>query len=362
MKPHYSTTDIVNITFLNYSRCSSAQGILMKRFLFLLLFTTQFIFASFASDATHFKILPLGTSGGELQDNLSAYLIAPMDSNEWVALDAGTLCSAIKKIPVAELQSLNVKKSKDENLNQTFFLHDIKAYLISHAHLDHISGMVICSTMDSTKEILGSATTINYLRDYIFNWKIWPNFTDEGKKPLLKQYHYHRLTWKAKNLISNTSFNVTPFLLNHGNGYPSTAFLLEAQNHYILYFGDTGADPVEHSQLIQAIWKAIAPLIKTHQLTTIFIECSYPNSRPDKMLFGHLNPRWLLWELRALAVTVNPEHPTLALKNLKIIVTHIKQGLQTQTVAPEILHELNRENKLGLKFIIPEQNKLIHAT
>jgi hypothetical protein len=81
----------------------------MKRFLFSLLFVTQLIFAS---DLMHFKILPLGTSGGELQDNLSSYLIAPIDANQWVALDAGTLCSAIKKIPATELQSLKYQKTQ----------------------------------------------------------------------------------------------------------------------------------------------------------------------------------------------------------------------------------------------------------
>ena len=65
---------------------------------------------------------------------------------------------------------------------------------------------------------------------------------------------------------------VRAFPLSHGSHYPSTAFLLESRGHYLLYFGDTGADPVEGSEDIHKIWETIARLIRAHKLDLIFIE------------------------------------------------------------------------------------------
>ncbi len=310
--------------------------------------------------AAHFQVMPLGTSGGELEDNLSAYLVAPIDSNKFVALDAGTLCSSIKKITVAQLKKMQIAEQPSQSLQEVFFKQHIKAYLLSHAHLDHISGLIICSTIDSKKGIMGTESTINYLRDNIFNWKIWPNFADEGAKPLLKNYHYHRIDFKGNNTIPGTTMTVKAFPLSHGNGYPSTAFLLESKGFYLLYVGDTGADPLEKSQDLNQLWRAIAPLIKARKLTAIFIESSYPNSQPPLKLFGHLTPHWLLVELRELALAVDPQHPQQALSGLKIIVTHIKQGLESENNAEVILQELNTANDLKVHFIIPQTDSPLY--
>ena len=63
------------------------------------------------------------------------------------------------------------------------------------------------------------------------------------------------------------------------------------------------------SEDIHKIWQMISPLIRAHKLEAIFIEASYPDDRPDKLLFGHLTPRWLLFERRQLSLMVNPQHP-----------------------------------------------------
>ncbi len=318
-----------------------------------LLYSHSLSLYSRPAEQPYFNVIPLGTSGGEFQNNLSAYLVAPLTSTNWVALDAGTLCSEIDAIPFHELNKLKIKSK------QAFFTEKIKAYLVSHAHLDHINGLVICSTIDGKKEILGLSTTLDYLRDYIFNWKIWPNFGDEGQKPQLNKYHYHRLTVGINTPIPQTEMNVTAYPLSHGNGYPSTAFLLKANDHYLLYFGDTGPDKVEQSHDIKQIWRQVAPLIRKHMLRAIFIECSFPNGRPDNLLFGHLTPQWLLAELHELAETIDPAHPNTALRGLNIVVTHIKQGLDEKRNGQQILQELDDKNDLGVKFIVPVQGQYL---
>ena len=136
-------------------------------------------------------------------------------------------------------------------------------------------------------------------------------------------------------------------------------FCWNFEGHYLLYFGDTGADPIENSEDIHKIWQMIAPLIRAHKLEAIFIEASYPDDRPDKSLFGHLTPRWLLFELSQLSLMVNPQHPAIALQGLQIVVTHIKVGLEDRDIPRLIATQLNEKNNLGVKFIIPQPLQLM---
>lgn len=91
------------------------------------------------------------------------------------------------------------------------------------------------------------------------------------------------------------------------------------QNSYLLYLGDTGADKVEQSEQLAALWKAIAPLVMNKQLKGIFIEVSFDNSIPEKALFGHLTPKLLMEEMGKLNQLTNGN-----LKNTPLFVTHIK--------------------------------------
>ncbi len=325
--------------------------------IFCLFLSCQSIASS--APSPHFTVLPLGTSGGELEDNLSSYLVAAFGTQDFVALDAGTVCTAIKKIQPAIYAKIGIKAAAGDSLASTLFAQHIKAYLISHAHLDHINGLVMCSVIDSHKDIIATDSTIDNLRDDIFNWKIWPNLADEGKSPQLKQYHYRRLNFATAYALPGVQMTAQAFLLNHGNGYPSTAFLLESKGYYLLYLGDTGADSIEHSQDILNVWQVVAPFIREHKLTAIFIEASYLNNRPDKLLFGHLRPDLLLTELNALAKIVNSQQPATALDGLTIVVTHIKQGLEDQNIYKESVKQLNAGNHLGVKFIIPQSGQLI---
>src|SRR4051794_23983742 len=81
-----------------------------------------------------FKIVPLGVKGGIDESNLSAYMVAPTGSSDYICLDAGTLHFGIEK----------AVKEKIFKISATNVLrNNIKAYLISHAHLDHIAGLII---------------------------------------------------------------------------------------------------------------------------------------------------------------------------------------------------------------------------
>ncbi|MBC7543781.1 MAG: 3',5'-cyclic-nucleotide phosphodiesterase [Candidatus Sericytochromatia bacterium] len=306
-----------------------------------------------------FLAIPLGTSGGLYEDDLSSYLLAPKGSGDFLALDAGTLMAGLRK--AAQLGSLDgIVTPADGDLipAAAMLQRHIKAYLISHPHLDHLAGLVINAPDDAKKDILGTGPTIDRIRDHLFNWQIWPAFGSEGSGVLLGKYRYVRLVPAVAVPVAGTGMTVEPFALSHADGYPSTAFLVSANGAHVLYCGDTGPDAVEKSDRLQQLWRRIAPLVRTGALKAIFIEASYPDGTPDTRLFGHLTPAWLMAEMHVLAAAVDPAKPATALQGLTVVVTHVKPSMKAGMAASaRIMQQLQSRNDLGVHFVLPEQGR-----
>jgi cAMP phosphodiesterase len=292
--------------------------------------------------AQSFKIVPLGVKGGIDESNLSAYMVAASGSNNYICLDAGTLHYGIEKAISNKVFSI----SAEQVLKQY-----IKGYFISHAHLDHIAGLIINSPDDTAKTIYALASCIETIQKDYFTWESWANFADEGEKPQLKKYHYQVLDPDSVYAVKNTKMTVKAFPLSHSN-LTSTAFLVKSNDAYLLYLGDTGADEIEKSQDLHNLWQAIAPLVKSKKLKAIMIETSFPNEQPDKTLFGHLTPHWLMKEMNDLAGLIGTD----AIKGLNVIVTHVKPP---QVSIDKIKAQVKAENTLHLNLIFPEQGKVI---
>lgn len=289
-----------------------------------------------------FSIVPLGVKGGVDESNLSAYMVAAKGTHDYICLDAGTLYFGIQK----SISNRVFSKPADEVLKKY-----IKGYLISHAHLDHIAGLIINSPNDTAKNIYALSTCIETIKTHYFTWKSWANFTDEGEAPLLKKYHYEVLSPDSITVIKNTGMTVKAFSLSH-SGLQSAAFLISNGNSYILYLGDTGPDEIEKSHNLHLLWEAMAPLIKNKQLKAILIETSFPDEQPDKALFGHLNPHWLMNEMEDLANVAGKS----VLKGFTLIITHAKPP---QVSIDKIKKQVRIENKLGLRILFPQQGKAI---
>jgi 3',5'-cyclic-nucleotide phosphodiesterase len=307
-----------------------------------------------------FVTIVLGAAGGLSEDNLTSYLLAPVGDTRFIALDAGTLLSGIRVAKArGSFDAIHVPPESALTLEGWILQEHIKAYVLSHAHLDHVSGLILNSPDDSQKPILGLDATIDTLRDHVFNWQVWPNFGNEGRAPQLRKYTYRRLVPAQEYAIPGTSMTVQPFPLSHA-GSPSTALLIQAAGFYVLYCGDTGPDAVEQRDNLHTLWQTIAPLVRTGQLRAIFLEVSYPAERPDHVLFGHLTPTWLRQDLGRLAHLVHPQQPHQALRGLTIVVTHIKPELM-QGLSPQerIAQQLHAGNNLGVRFIIASQGSRI---
>lgn len=312
-----------------------------KSILFLFLTLSIGLFAQKKAQPVSFRVVPLGVKGGIDESNLSAYMVAPAGTKDYICLDAGTVHTGIEKA----IANKAFTAGTDEVLKNY-----IKGYFISHGHLDHVSGLIITSPDDSSKTVYALPNTMRMLEDYYFNGEAWANFGDEGKGFLIKKYHFKSLIAGEETNIDNTFMQVKAFPLSHVNPYESTAFLIKNNDSYILYLGDTGSDSTEKSNKLQLLWQNVAPLIKAKQLKAIFIEVSFPNDQPDTKLFGHLTPKWLMKEMEVLNELVGGN----GVKDLNVVVTHVKPP--TARIR-QLTKELKDGNKLGLHLIFPQQGK-----
>lgn len=309
-----------------------------------------------AAAADGFDIVSLGGLGGIQDGNLSAYLIHPHDDDRAVTCDAGTLVNGLR---VADRKGAfdNVKVPADSQMSRVGYVltNRIKGYLISHAHLDHVAGLVIASPDDSKKPIYALPSVNAALVDTYFNWQAWPNFSGRGKAPQLKKYALEDLKPGVATPLQDTKMSVTAFSLSHG-GVESTAFLVESDGDAVLCFGDTGPDAVEKTTKMHDVWSAVAGKVKQRRLKAILIESSYTSDRPDGQLFGHLTPKWMLASLRELDQLAGGK----ALKDLPVIVSHIKYSLTREQPQKKMLEELEAGNDLGVRFLDPQQGSRWH--
>jgi 3',5'-cyclic-nucleotide phosphodiesterase len=307
---------------------------------FLLVFSAQA-----APAAPAFEARVLGASGGIDESDLTCVLLGRAGTGEAIALDAGTVYAGL--VRAFGRRAGDVLK------------RNIHGYFLSHAHLDHVSGLAIVSPDDTPKPVHGLPATIDALRDHLFNGRLWPNFTNEGEKPIGK-YTLVRMAPGAPVDVPAAGLQVTAFPLSHGGAAGSTAFLVTAGDAAAaaLYLGDTGPDAVEGAGHLATLWDAVAPLVRDGALRAIFIEASYPDPRPDALLFGHLTPKWIDLELQALASRVAPDAPKTALRGLTLVVTHIKPRTEGKgDVRAEIRKQLAPVAARGVKVIVPNSGE-----
>ncbi len=313
-------------------------------------FLSSFIF--FATPIHAFDLIALGCKGGIQDGNLTAFLIKEKNTNHYLALDAGTLVNGL--IVANQKKAFDWLKIPDDSELTTegyVLTHHIQGYFISHPHLDHIAGMIISSPDDTKKPIYGLKQTNEAIATNYFNWSAWPNFGNKGKGFKIGQYEYQDLTPYQWHKVNETSLDIMLMPLSHSGTASSAALIKNSNNDVFAYFGDTGPDKIEKTDLLHKAWQQLAPFIKDKKLKGMIIEVSYLNERPDEKLFGHLTPNWLIQELSKLELLVGKN----ALNTLPVIISHIKYILKKADPSIQIKQELKAANTLGIDFIYPDQ-------
>ena len=294
-----------------------------------------------------FDVVPLGVKGGLEAGSTTAWYIAATGNARGVTCDAGTLISGIR---IGIRHGAFGPRARLEDV----FHRRIAAYLVTHAHLDHVAGLVMASPEDAPKPIFALPAVNAALASDYFNWSAWPNLSDRGVPPRLGRYNLYDLVAAAPPVpLADTGLSVTAFPLAHG-GVPSTAFLIHAGQDAILCMGDTGPDMIERSDALSHLWSVVAPLIRAGRLRAIIVETSYPDPRPDDQLFGHLTPRWLHLELAKLAAAAG------SIAGVPIVIGHIKPDLSDDDrSARRIMTQLAAPGGPDARYIRARQGRLL---
>ncbi|WP_051227375.1 3',5'-cyclic-nucleotide phosphodiesterase [Oceanospirillum beijerinckii] len=225
----------------------------------------------------------LGCSGGIGPGNRTTSILVDDD----ILLDAGS--------GVGDLQLQQMGK--------------IRHIFISHSHLDHVAFLpfLVDSIFSQIKEpiqVYGLKETIQALKDHIFNWIIWPDFSElpSKEKPVMQ---FNEVKPYEIKTIGDRSVEVVP--VDHI--VPGIGFIVtNKHNKSFAFSGDTSTN--------DTLWDA---LNKKDSLEALMIEAGYPNS---------------MHNLGKLAKHYTPQSLGEDLKKLKhkphLLISHIKPGLEIQ--------------------------------
>ena len=175
---------------------------------------------------------------------------------------------------------------------------------LTHSHLDHIAALpsMIDTVADRRNKpliVYGSKAVLTILRNHIFNWAIWPDFSEipSADKPFLR---FQPLELFETVELDGRRF--TPLPVDHT--VPAVGYRLDSGNGSLAFSGDTG--------VCDAFWQA---LNRISNLQHLIVECAFSN-REERLaeLSKHLCPKILASELQKLE------------RDCEIYITHLKPG------------------------------------
>ncbi len=166
----------------------------------------------------------------------------------------------------------------------------IEHIFLTHSHLDHIIDIPFLADLIVTQravslKIYGLKPTLDDLRQFIFNHRIWPNFEE------ITLIGHTDKTIELIELDLESPYPIddvilTPFKTNHTEG--SCGYIIEKNGSAILFTADT--------YRCDRIWDLLDERPNIH---TLVIEVSFPSSF-EKLAYDskHLTPALLTDELK----------------------------------------------------------------
>ncbi len=175
---------------------------------------------------------------------------------------------------------------------------------VTHSHLDHIA--CIPFLVDSAgfmrdKPLTVHATdaTLEIIKQHIFNWKIWPDFTQipNERQPFMRYNTIH-----LGRTVELEGRRITVLPANHV--VPAVGFQIDSGTTSLVFSGDTTTN--------DALWEVVNHIAN---LRYLIIETAFSNAEKELAVRSkHLCPSMLAEEL--LKLKLNPE----------IYITHLKPG------------------------------------
>ncbi len=175
---------------------------------------------------------------------------------------------------------------------------------VTHSHLDHIACIpLMVDTVGEMRNrpltLHATKATLEIIRSHIFNWSIWPDFSEipDAENPFLR---YRQIRLGQATEIAGRRIVAVP--ANHT--VPAVGYHLDSGQGSLVFSGDTTSN--------DALWKVVN---KIRNLRYLIIETAFSNrERQLATVSKHLCPSMLAEELMKLQH--NPE----------IYITHLKPG------------------------------------
>jgi ribonuclease BN (tRNA processing enzyme) len=183
-------------------------------------------------------------------------------------------------------------------------LSQIDHVFITHSHLDHVTSIpFLVDTVGGmrSKPIRVHATppTIEILRSHLFNWAIWPDFSEipSPEEPFLR---YEEIA--VGRPIALGARTITPIPACHT--VPAVGYHIDSGAASLVFTGDTGPN--------DALWRIVN---RIDNLKILIIETAFSNKERNLAeISRHLCPATLAEELKKLE------------RNAEIYITHMKPG------------------------------------
>ena len=197
-----------------------------------------------------------------------------------ILIDAGT---GVEDLPVDELRRID-------------------HVFISHSHLDHICALpLMLDTVGSSRErpvtVHALPETIHALKEHIFNWVIWPDFTEI---PHFDHPWMVSSPLQVDNPITIGGRTIRPIGANHT--VPALGFHISCEQGSLVYSGDTLPN--------DAFWRTVNGIA---DLRYLILETAFANRERDLAVTAkHLHPIQLAEELNRMRVD-----PQLCITHLK---------------------------------------------
>jgi ribonuclease BN (tRNA processing enzyme) len=175
---------------------------------------------------------------------------------------------------------------------------------LTHSHLDHIASIpFMVDTVGGMREkpltVWALQATIGIIQNHIFNWSIWPDFT---QIPLPQKPFIQYKALQVGQTVELGKRKITVLPANHV--VPAVGYQLDSGSASLVFTGDTTTnDP---------LWKIVN---KIPNLRHLIIETAFCNRERELAIVSkHLCPSMLAEELAKLERTVD------------IYITHLKPG------------------------------------
>ena len=224
------------------------------------------------------KLRVLGCSGGIGGNQRTTSFLLDHD----VLIDAGT---GVNELSLTELSMID-------------------HVFITHSHLDHIACIPfmvdsVWAMRDRPLIIYAIEETLDILRQHIFNWDIWPDFS---KIPDTRQPSMRYQPIRVGEAVILDGRKITAIPANHA--VPAVGFHLDSGKASLVFSGDTTTN--------DAVWKVVN---RIENLRYLIIETAFSDNEKElAILSKHLCPSLLVEELKKFR------------REAEVFITHLKPG------------------------------------